>query len=52
MEEHPERILRHAIKGMLPVNSLREERMLRLKMCAPRLSSCAYLTLGAQFRRP
>lgn len=37
MEEHPERILRHAIKGMLPVNSLREERMLRLKMCAPKV---------------
>ena len=35
MEEHPERILRHAVKGMLPVNRLREERMLRLKMYVP-----------------
>lgn len=32
MEEFPDRILRHAVKGMLPVNNLREERLARLKM--------------------
>jgi large subunit ribosomal protein L13 len=32
MEEHPERILEHAISGMLPDNKLKAERMKRLKV--------------------
>jgi large subunit ribosomal protein L13 len=30
--EHPERILEHAIKGMLPENRLKKDRMARLKL--------------------
>lgn len=32
MENHPERILEHAIKGMLPDNKLKSPRMKRLKV--------------------
>ena len=32
LEDHPERILEHAIKGMLPDNKLQDERMARLKV--------------------
>ena len=30
--EHPERILEHAVFGMLPDNRLRKDRMARLKL--------------------
>lgn len=30
--EHPERIIEHAVKGMLPDNKLKRERMTRLKV--------------------
>lgn len=32
MEEHPERILEHAISGMIPDNRLKDPRLLRLKV--------------------
>lgn len=32
MEEHPERIIQHAVSGMIPDNRLKDERMLRLKV--------------------
>ena len=32
MEVHPERIIEHAVLGMLPNNKLRDPRMLRLKV--------------------
>lgn len=32
MEAHPERIIEHAVLGMLPNNRLRDPRMLRLKV--------------------
>lgn len=32
MEEHPERILEHAVSGMLPDNKLKNERMKRLNV--------------------
>ncbi len=32
LEEHPERILTHAVSGMLPDNRLKAERLLRLKV--------------------
>jgi len=32
LAEHPERILTHAVKGMLPDNRLKAERLLRLKV--------------------
>ena len=31
---HPERIIEHAVAGMLPINRLRDPRMLRLKVVA------------------
>ena len=31
-KEHPERILEHAVKGMLPNNRLLDDRMIRLKL--------------------
>jgi large subunit ribosomal protein L13 len=31
-KEHPERILEHAVKGMLPNNRLLDDRMVRLKL--------------------
>lgn len=31
MEEHPERIIEHAVSGMIPDNRLKSDRMLRLK---------------------
>ena len=34
MEQHPERIIEHAVAGMLPINRLRDPRMLRLKVVA------------------
>lgn len=34
MEEHPERILEHAVSGMLPDNRLKAERMKRLNVFA------------------
>lgn len=34
MEQHPERIIEHAVAGMLPVNRLKDPRMLRLKVVA------------------
>src|SRR4030066_441983 len=34
MEQHPERIIEHAVAGMLPINRLRAPRMLRLKVVA------------------
>lgn len=32
MESHPERIIEHAVSGMIPDNRLKKERMLRLKI--------------------
>ncbi len=32
MEFHPERIIKHAVAGMIPDNRLKKERMLRLKV--------------------
>lgn len=32
MEEHPERILEHAVSGMIPDNRLKADRMARLKV--------------------
>lgn len=32
METHPERIIEHAVSGMIPDNRLKSERMLRLKL--------------------
>jgi len=32
MEEHPERILEHAISGMIPDNRLKDKRLARLKV--------------------
>jgi len=32
MERHPERIMEHAVEGMLPDNKLKKDRMLRLKL--------------------
>ena len=32
MEQHPERIIEHAVAGMLPINRLRDPRLLRLKV--------------------
>lgn len=32
MESHPDRIIEHAISGMIPDNRLKKERMLRLKI--------------------
>lgn len=32
MEQHPERIIEHAVSGMIPDNRLKKERMLRLKV--------------------
>lgn len=32
MEAHPERIIEHAVSGMIPDNRLKKERMLRLKI--------------------
>lgn len=34
MEQHPERIIEHAVAGMLPDNRLKDPRMLRLKVVA------------------
>jgi large subunit ribosomal protein L13 len=34
MKEHPERIIEHAVSGMLPDNRLKSDRMLRLKVVA------------------
>ena len=34
MEQYPERILEHAVAGMLPDNRLKDPRMLRLKVVA------------------
>jgi ribosomal protein L13 len=34
MEAHPERIIEHAVYGMLPDNRLKDPRMLRLKVVA------------------
>jgi large subunit ribosomal protein L13 len=34
MDLHPERIIEHAVAGMLPINRLRDPRMLRLKVVA------------------
>jgi large subunit ribosomal protein L13 len=34
MKEHPERIIEHAVAGMLPDNRLKDPRMLRLKVVA------------------
>ena len=34
MQQHPERIIEHAVAGMLPINRLRDPRMLRLKVVA------------------
>ena len=34
MEKNPERIIEHAVKGMLPDNRLKKGRMLRLKVVA------------------
>ena len=34
MEQHPERIIEHAVAGMLPINRLRDPRLLRLKVVA------------------
>lgn len=34
LEEHPERIIEHAVSGMIPDNRLKAERMLRLKVVA------------------
>jgi hypothetical protein len=31
-EKHPERILQHAVKGMLPRNKLRDQRLARLRV--------------------
>ncbi len=32
LKEHPERIIEHAVKGMLPDNRLKKDRMARLKV--------------------
>ncbi len=32
MESHPDRIIEHAVSGMIPDNRLKKERMLRLKI--------------------
>lgn len=32
MEKHPDRIIRHAVSGMLPKNKLRKHRLTRLKV--------------------
>lgn len=32
MDSHPERIIEHAVSGMIPDNRLKKERMLRLKI--------------------
>ena len=34
MEKYPERIIEHAVEGMLPDNRLKSDRMLRLKVVA------------------
>lgn len=34
MRSHPERIIEHAVSGMVPDNRLKKERMLRLKVVA------------------
>lgn len=34
MESHPERIIEHAVSGMIPDNRLKKDRMLRLKVVA------------------
>jgi len=34
MEQHPERIIEHAVEGMLPDNRLQKQRMLRLHVVA------------------
>ena len=34
MEQHPERIIEHAVSGMIPDNRLKDPRMLRLKVVA------------------
>lgn len=34
MQSHPERIIEHAVNGMIPDNRLKKERMLRLKVVA------------------
>jgi large subunit ribosomal protein L13 len=34
MEAHPERIIEHAVSGMIPDNRLKKDRMLRLKVVA------------------
>ncbi|KKS18135.1 MAG: 50S ribosomal protein L13 [Candidatus Woesebacteria bacterium GW2011_GWA1_41_7] len=34
MEKHPERIIEHAVSGMIPDNRLKKARMLRLKVVA------------------
>jgi large subunit ribosomal protein L13 len=34
MEKNPERIIEHAVAGMIPENRLKNERMLRLKVVA------------------
>jgi large subunit ribosomal protein L13 len=34
MENHPERIIEHAVSGMIPDNRLKKGRMLRLKVVA------------------
>ena len=34
MRSHPERIIEHAVSGMIPDNRLKKERMLRLKVVA------------------
>ncbi len=34
MRSHPERIIEHAVSGMIPDNRLKKERMLRLKIVA------------------
>lgn len=34
MDKHPERIIEHAVNGMIPDNRLKKDRMLRLKVVA------------------
>ena len=34
LKEHPERIIIHAVSGMLPKNRLRDKRLARLEVCA------------------
>lgn len=34
LKEHPERIIEHAVSGMIPNNRLKDERLLRLKVVA------------------